>query len=117
MKILDCTLRDGGYYNDWDFDSRTVDCYLAAMNRLPVDMIEVGYRSLPSKSYMGRFGYSPRFELERVRERSQKQVAVMFNEKDIRVSDLPTVLDPVADLVDMVRMAVAPTNMARAIEL
>lgn len=117
MKILDCTLRDGGYYNDWDFDSRTVDCYLAAMNRLPVDMIEVGYRSLPSKSYMGCFGYSPRSVLERVRERSQKQVAVMFNEKDIRVSDLPTVLDPVADLVDMVRMAIAPDNMARAIEL
>ncbi|MBQ5894252.1 MAG: aldolase catalytic domain-containing protein, partial [Rikenellaceae bacterium] len=117
MKILDCTLRDGGYYNDWDFDSRTVDCYLAAMNRLPVDMIEVGYRSLPSKSYMGRFGYSPRFELERLRERTQKQVAVMFNEKDIRVGDLPTVLDPVADLVDMVRMAIAPDNMARAIEL
>ena len=19
LKILDCTLRDGGYYNDWDF--------------------------------------------------------------------------------------------------
>lgn len=117
MKILDCTLRDGGYYNDWDFDSHTVDCYLAAMNRLPVDMIEVGYRSLPSKSYMGRFGYSPRFVLERVRARSHKRVAVMLNEKDVRVSDLGTVLDPVADLVDMVRLAIAPDNMARAIEL
>ena len=20
LKILDCTLRDGGYYNNWDFD-------------------------------------------------------------------------------------------------
>ena len=117
MKILDCTLRDGGYYNDWDFDPRTVECYLTAMNRLPVDMIEVGYRSLPSKNYMGRFGYSPRFELEKLRERSKKRIAVMFNEKDIRVADLPTVLDPVADLVDMVRMAIVPDNMARAIEL
>ena len=117
MKILDCTLRDGGYYNDWDFDPHTVECYLTAMNRLPVDMIEVGYRSLPSKNYMGRFGYSPRFELEKLREQSKKRIAVMFNEKDIRVEDLLTVLDPVADLVDMVRMAIAPDNMARAIEL
>ena len=106
MKILDCTLRDGGYYNDWDFDPRTVECYLTAMNRLPVDMIEVGYRSLPSKNYMGRFGYSPRFELEKLREQSKKRIAVMFNEKDIRVEDLPTVLDPVADKLTQITIAV-----------
>ena len=23
FKILDCTLRDGGYYNKWDFDQDT----------------------------------------------------------------------------------------------
>ena len=25
MKILDCTLRDGGYYTNWDFDRNLVD--------------------------------------------------------------------------------------------
>ena len=25
MKILDCTLRDGGYYTNWDFDDKIVD--------------------------------------------------------------------------------------------
>lgn len=50
MKILDCTLRDGGYYTDWDFDDRLVESYVDAMNVLPVDAIEVGYRSLPSKT-------------------------------------------------------------------
>lgn len=29
MKILDCTLRDGGYYTNWDFDDKTVDAYFA----------------------------------------------------------------------------------------
>ena len=24
IKILDCTLRDGGYYNNWDFDYEVV---------------------------------------------------------------------------------------------
>ncbi len=23
IKILDCTLRDGGYYNNWDFKKKT----------------------------------------------------------------------------------------------
>lgn len=30
--ILDCTLRDGGYYNDWDFDRKLVTEYLEAMH-------------------------------------------------------------------------------------
>ena len=27
-KILDCTLRDGGYYTNWDFDSNIIDNYI-----------------------------------------------------------------------------------------
>lgn len=28
MKLLDCTLRDGGYYTNWDFDDTVVDSYI-----------------------------------------------------------------------------------------
>lgn len=31
MKVLDCTLRDGGYYNNWDFKCEVVAAYLDAM--------------------------------------------------------------------------------------
>lgn len=31
FKILDCTLRDGGYYTNWDFSSEVVDSYIQAM--------------------------------------------------------------------------------------
>ena len=33
MKILDCTLRDGGYYTNWDFDDALVTTYINAMKR------------------------------------------------------------------------------------
>ena len=46
MKILDCTLRDGGYYTNWDFDDKIVDAYIRAMNLLPIDYLELGYRNL-----------------------------------------------------------------------
>ena len=32
MKILDCTLRDGGYYNNWKFDKKFVNNYLTAIS-------------------------------------------------------------------------------------
>ena len=59
FKIFDATLRDGGYYTDWDFDNETVDAYIKAMNALPIDYLELGYRNNPSKEYLGKYGYCP----------------------------------------------------------
>ena len=28
VKILDCTLRDGGYYNNWSFNKKFINNYL-----------------------------------------------------------------------------------------
>ena len=42
MQILDCTLRDGGYYTNWDFNAQVVDAYISAMNGLPIDYLELG---------------------------------------------------------------------------
>lgn len=30
-KVLDCTLRDGGYYTAWDFPTTIIERYLDAM--------------------------------------------------------------------------------------
>lgn len=81
MKILDCTLRDGGYYTNWDFDDKIVDAYIRAMNLLPIDYLELGYRNLPSVEYMGKFGYSPVSILKKIREHCTKKLDVMLNEK------------------------------------
>ena len=48
FNILDCTLRDGGYYTDWDFSPSIVRTYLEAVNSLPINYIEVGYRNNPA---------------------------------------------------------------------
>lgn len=74
MKILDCTLRDGGYYTNWDFESSLVDTYLAAVNQLPIDYIEVGYRNLPQDDYMGEYGYCPVSTLQHIRKQCSKKI-------------------------------------------
>lgn len=117
LRILDCTLRDGGYYTDWDFDSITVDAYINAMNQLPIDYLEVGYRNNPEKEYLGKFGYTPVSVLQHLRERSTKKLAVMLNEKSTKPADLGHLIKPLIGLVDMIRLAVDPKNMERAIVL
>lgn len=117
MQILDCTLRDGGYYTNWDFESGVVDSYIINLNALPIEYIELGYRNKPQTEYLGQFGYCPVSTLRHIRSLSVKKLAVMLNEKDCRPEDLVLLLKPIKGLVDMVRLAVDPKNFDRAIVL
>lgn len=58
MKILDCTLRDGGYYNKWDFSEDLVTRYLDAVSKSGIEYIELGCRNFPQKTYYGPFAYT-----------------------------------------------------------
>ena len=44
-KVLDCTLRDGGYYTDWKFETPLVRKMVKALDNNGVDIIELGYKS------------------------------------------------------------------------
>ncbi len=41
--LLDCTLRDGGYINDWNFGRNTLTSVFSRLVRAGVDIIEVGF--------------------------------------------------------------------------
>ena len=58
IKLLDCTLRDGGYYNKWDFDPNLIQDYLEAMESLQIDFVEIGFRSLKNEGFKGGVAYS-----------------------------------------------------------
>ena len=81
--ILDCTLRDGGYYCDWDFDESIVKKYLTAVSKAKVDIAEIGFRFLPQKSHLGPFAYSTDEYLETLALPSNLDIAVMVNAKEI----------------------------------
>ncbi|MBH09532.1 MAG: hypothetical protein CMG74_04110 [Candidatus Marinimicrobia bacterium] len=58
IKILDCTLRDGGYYNSWDFNQNIVQYYLTAVDAASVDVVELGFRSFPKDRFLGPYFYT-----------------------------------------------------------
>ena len=47
---LDCTLRDGGYYNNWNFSINLIEKYLQSMAEIKIDYVEIGFRSLEKKN-------------------------------------------------------------------
>ncbi|MBR6013820.1 MAG: aldolase catalytic domain-containing protein [Selenomonadaceae bacterium] len=42
LKLLDCTLRDGGYVNNWQFNHSNFDKIIVGLQKANVDIIEVG---------------------------------------------------------------------------
>ena len=117
-QILDCTLRDGGYYNNWDFLENDVRAYMQAMEKLPVATLEIGYRNIKQKGYLGTYFYCPEFILAKLKEWAPtKQLAIMLNEKDCLPGDLDLLLNPCKEYIDIIRLAVAPNRFDEALEL
>jgi 4-hydroxy 2-oxovalerate aldolase len=56
VKVLDCTLRDGGYVNNWQFDDKFVrDCYIACSNT-NIDYMEIGFRNFNTPDLRKKYG-------------------------------------------------------------
>jgi len=116
-KILDCSLRDGGYYTEWDFSNELVTTYFQSFNNLPVDYLEIGYRSNPMKEYLGEYFYCPLYVLERAHSLSNKKLVIILNEKDVRPEHVNDLLEPCKGLISMVRIALDPEQLSRALKL
>ena len=58
ITLLDCTLRDGGYYNKWDFPIDIINKYLRAMSKAGVDIVELGFRFTKNDGFKGPCAYT-----------------------------------------------------------
>ncbi|WP_104190442.1 hypothetical protein [Cryobacterium sp. Y82] len=117
--LLDCTLRDGGYYTAWDFDALVVETYLRAMSKLPVSTVELGYINSPKSGYAGKYNFLRPSVTTHARNilRPNQVLGVMFDEKSVSPGDVRSLLLGHREAVGLVRIAVAPTRIPQALEL
>lgn len=88
IKILDCTLRDGGYYNDWDFSESTVEEYLKAISLSNIDYVELGLRNFSKSGFLGAFAYTTEDFLNSIELPLGPIYGVMVDAKTILESEL-----------------------------
>ncbi|MFZ2951147.1 MAG: hypothetical protein WA003_16850, partial [Desulfuromonadaceae bacterium] len=43
IQVLDCTLRDGGFVNDWNFGVGSIVSIIGRLVKADIDIIEVGF--------------------------------------------------------------------------
>lgn len=113
--ILDCTIRDGGYYTNWNFKEEFIKSYLLACANTPVSIIELGYIS-DAKDSNGPYYHLDKNALKRAKKilGANKKLFVMINFKEVNSSnDLDKLLKNKAEFIDGVRFAVAPKNIKK----
>lgn len=110
MKILDCTLRDGGYYNSWNFPFDVTNQYLEAMSATGVDIVELGLRSLINKGFSGANAYTTDEYINTLSIPSNVQVAVMVNAVEL-VGETP--MEQVLNRLFPVEASKSPVDVVR----
>jgi 4-hydroxy 2-oxovalerate aldolase len=108
--FLDCTLRDGGYYNAWDFSQELIHEYLAAMQAAGVDVIELGFRSLKNTGFSGPCAFTTDDFLRSLPLPAGVTIGVMVNGNEL-VGELPQ--DEVLQRLFPVPASESPVDLVR----
>lgn len=83
LTLLDCTLRDGGYYNNWNFSRTLIDEYLQAMSECGVDVVELGLRSLDNSCFKGACAFATDDFISSLSIPANLQVGIMINASEL----------------------------------
>jgi 4-hydroxy 2-oxovalerate aldolase len=115
VQLIDCTLRDGGNFNNWLFTERDTNEVVEKLDDAGLDIIEVGYRGGSGSNKakkVGQAAHCSRGFLERLPLTQQASLAVMVVPSSCPIKDLEE-LD--SSLVKWVRVASYPHNVKEAL--
>jgi 4-hydroxy 2-oxovalerate aldolase len=82
FQILDCTFRDGGYYNNWHFEEKLVNAYFDFILRSKIKIVEIGFRFFESRGFLGPFAFSKENFIRKMQIPINLKLAVMLNASD-----------------------------------
>jgi 4-hydroxy 2-oxovalerate aldolase len=119
IKVLDCTIRDGGLMNNHNFDLRFVRAVYKALSEAGIDYMEIGYKNsqrLFSSKEFGKWKFCNDQDIQEVIQgiESQTKISVMV---DVDRVDVDDVLPKKDSPVDMIRVATYVKDVDKAIYL
>lgn len=83
LKVLDCTLRDGGYYNNWKFSKSQILEYLDSVHQSNIDFIEIGFRFFNKNPDFGKLAFSDDNFIRTLGLKNKIKYSVMINSIDL----------------------------------
>jgi len=117
IRVVDCTIRDGGLMNDHRFETATVKRIFHALAEAGLDYVELGYRADKTQFSTKDFGpwkFSDEEDLRKVAYECDTKVSVMA---DVGRTDFDDIIPCDQSIVSMYRVATYAKEIDKAIEL
>ena len=81
--FLDCTLRDGGYYNQWHFDKNFTNRYLKEIEKIGFKNVEIGFRFFEIVKTKGLNAFCDPNFIKSLNISKNINLGIMFNASDL----------------------------------
>lgn len=114
FEILDCTIRDGGYLNNWDFDEKMVREMYRNISKSGIDIIEIGFRNIADADMGMWFSVSEDRINNLFKGISGIEIALMVNYGKADIGNIPLCKE---SLVKVYRVACHRDKVLETIEL
>ena len=119
IKVIDCTVRDGGLMNKWQFTDAFVRKVYTALSEAGVDYMEIGYLSSESafsRDEVGPWKFCAENDIKRIIGDNEKKIklSAMADIGRIDHDDIPLQSD---SSLDMIRVACYAHQVDKAIDL
>jgi 4-hydroxy 2-oxovalerate aldolase len=119
IKVLDCTVRDGGLINNWQFSDDFVRKVFLALSHAGVDYMEIGYKSSEqyfSRNDNGAWKFCTEEDLKRIigGTETRMKLSAMADIGRIDQEDIPLKKD---SALDMIRVACYVKEVDKGIRL
>lgn len=108
VKILDCTIRDGGHLTGWNFSDECVKETFEAAKASGIDYFEIGYRNHGAAAFADCKSDDLRAI---IKDKGDVKLAVMVNAREFATDCFS-----VDDYADIVRVACHPDEIADGVE-
>lgn len=117
-KILDCTIRDGGLVNGWDFSAEFVRELYQSLSRAGVDYMEIGYKNSPKLHHVPNAGPWAYLTEELIRSTIGEKTATKLSALvDIGRVDEHDIVPRSESFLDLIRVACYIKDVDKGIEL
>jgi 4-hydroxy 2-oxovalerate aldolase len=119
IKVIDCTVRDGGLMNKWQFSDEFVKRTYEAVSAAGIDYMEIGYLSSESafsRDEMGPWRFCAEPDIQRIIGKGEKKIklSAMADIGRIEHEDIPAKSE---SSLDLVRVACYVHQIDTAIDL
>lgn len=91
ISLLDCTLRDGGYCNNWEFGKKNIHSIIDGLLEANLDIIECGYISQKKEFNIDSTQYTSFDQVSQFipKNREGKLFVGMINYGEFDINDIP----------------------------